>query len=76
MDIDRNAPCPCDSGKKLKRCCLDEHVAWERDGKGIMDTYVKLPDGSQMPDRGVGGNDRCQDTLGFRAQPDHISVGS
>jgi hypothetical protein len=49
VDIDRNALCPCDSGKKVKRCCLDEHVAWERDGKGIMDTYVELPDGSRCP---------------------------
>ena len=49
MDIDRNAPCPCDSGKKLKRCCLDEQVAWERNGKGIMDTYVELPDGNRCP---------------------------
>ena len=22
----RNEPCPCGSGKKFKKCCLDHHV--------------------------------------------------
>jgi len=26
----RNAPCPCGSGKKYKRCCLDQNKAGER----------------------------------------------
>lgn len=25
--IGRNDPCPCGSGKKYKRCCLDKHIA-------------------------------------------------
>jgi len=25
--IGRNAPCPCGSGKKYKRCCLPKHNA-------------------------------------------------
>lgn len=49
MDIDRNAPCPCDSGKKLKHCCLDEHVAWHRAGHGILAYDVVLKDGSRCP---------------------------
>ena len=24
MTVSRNAPCPCGSGKKYKRCCLEE----------------------------------------------------
>jgi uncharacterized protein YchJ len=32
MKIGRNAPCPCDSGAKYKKCCLRKrHVEW-RDG--------------------------------------------
>ena len=23
LDVGRNAPCPCGSGKKFKKCCLD-----------------------------------------------------
>jgi uncharacterized protein YecA (UPF0149 family) len=25
--ISRNAPCPCGSGKKYKKCCLQKHAA-------------------------------------------------
>ena len=49
MDIQRNAPCPCGSGKKLKYCCLDEHMSWRRAGKGILAYYVELKDGSRCP---------------------------
>lgn len=28
--ISRNAPCPCGSGKKYKRCCADGHAAAAR----------------------------------------------
>jgi uncharacterized protein YecA (UPF0149 family) len=24
--IGRNAPCPCGSGKKYKKCCLDKNI--------------------------------------------------
>src|SRR4051794_25588455 len=30
MKIGRNAPCPCGSGKKYKRCCLDKDQRVER----------------------------------------------
>lgn len=47
MDIQRNAPCPCDSGKKLKFCCLDAHMAWHRTGRGIVANYVATEDGGR-----------------------------
>ncbi len=30
MTIGRNDPCPCGSGKKYKKCCLEKHAAEER----------------------------------------------
>jgi tetratricopeptide (TPR) repeat protein len=29
--VGRNGPCPCGSGKKYKRCCLDKDQAFERE---------------------------------------------
>lgn len=49
MDIHPDAPCPCDSGEKLKHCCLDEHMAWHRAGHGILAYYVVRKDGSRCP---------------------------
>jgi tetratricopeptide (TPR) repeat protein len=31
----RNNPCPCGSGKKYKRCCLDKDVAAELEYEGL-----------------------------------------
>lgn len=28
---DRNEPCPCGSGRKYKRCCMDRDIAFDRD---------------------------------------------
>lgn len=28
--VDRNAPCPCGSGKKYKKCCDGEQSLWQR----------------------------------------------
>ena len=47
MGFERNAPCPCGSGKKLKACCLDDHLAWQRAGKGIVANYVVLENGGR-----------------------------
>lgn len=47
MDINRNAPCPCASGNKLKHCCLDAHLAWQRAGHGPFVFHVELTDGSR-----------------------------
>ena len=30
MKIGRNDPCPCGSGKKYKKCCMDKDQAAER----------------------------------------------
>lgn len=49
MSIDRNAPCPCFSSKKLKHCCLDAHMAWNRAGKGILAYYVRQQKGAWCP---------------------------
>lgn len=49
MTIRRNDPCPCQSGRKLKRCCLEEHLAWARAGNGIMVAYVRRPGGIRYP---------------------------
>jgi hypothetical protein len=49
VSIDRNAPCPCFSGKKLKHCCLDAHMAWHRAGKGIVAYYVRRKKGAWCP---------------------------
>lgn len=48
MDVERNAPCPCGSGTKFKRCCLDELTDWRRTGRGLVATYVELPDGRRV----------------------------
>jgi len=39
MKISRNDPCPCGSGKKYKKCCLDKHndMAGPATMQGIMD---------------------------------------
>ena len=29
VDIGRNDPCPCGSGKKYKKCCLDKDNRWK-----------------------------------------------
>ncbi len=49
MTIRRNDPCPCQSGRKLKHCCLEEHLAWARAGNGIMVAYVERGGGVRYP---------------------------
>ena len=39
--VGRNAPCPCGSGRKYKRCCLPKHEAAER----AQSRRPRLPDG-------------------------------
>jgi hypothetical protein len=38
-----NAPCPCGSGKKYKRCCWAKGFAWVRDEQGQLFREVPLP---------------------------------
>ncbi|MEJ7784323.1 MAG: SEC-C domain-containing protein [Solirubrobacteraceae bacterium] len=47
MNIHRNALCPCDSGAKLKHCCLDEYLAWQRAGNALFMFHVERTDGSR-----------------------------
>lgn len=41
--ISRNAPCPCGSGKKYKRCCWPSKSATAADVKAIDDTNIASP---------------------------------
>ena len=54
----RNAPCPCGSGKKYKKCCLDRELREEEDSiecvdcgrkikQGAMSSFALLGDGSK-----------------------------
>ncbi len=49
MSLERNRWCACGSGRKLKNCCLDAYVAWQRQGKGLVAAYVDLGDGQRVP---------------------------
>jgi hypothetical protein len=40
----RNEPCPCGSGKKYKKCCLDEDQAGRRAVNAITDHVLPPPD--------------------------------
>jgi hypothetical protein len=53
MKTGRNAPCPCGSGKKYKKCCLSKDEAEKRasDAAGIPDYDGGTPD--EQPDDGV-----------------------
>jgi len=42
----RNDPCPCNSGKKYKRCCLQRQAEEERLLKGLMRGYDYMMQGS------------------------------
>ena len=50
MKIGRNAPCPCGSGKKYKKCCLDKNLTppealnYRRLSKALNETMPKLID--------------------------------
>jgi hypothetical protein len=38
MSIGRNDPCPCGSGKKYKKCCLDGETSWRQ---GIVNSDIE-----------------------------------
>lgn len=42
--ISRNEPCPCGSGKKYKKCCIDKDFEWTTDEKGQIYKSVHLND--------------------------------
>ena len=42
MQVGRNDPCPCGSGKKYKKCCMEKDLAAERAGKVVGSKPLKL----------------------------------
>ena len=39
--VGKDEPCPCDSGKKYRHCCLGKGFTWERDSEGQL--YRTMP---------------------------------
>ena len=51
--ISRNAPCPCGSGKKYKKCCYGKDFGFEEDEAGnVFHTYSSFARGGEI---GLGG---------------------
>ena len=46
--VSRNAPCPCGSGKKYKKCCWGKGFEWEQDESGTI--YKSTPLSPEMAD--------------------------
>lgn len=40
--ISRNDPCPCGSGAKYKRCCIDKSFTWVRDSDGTVSREIPM----------------------------------
>ena len=41
--IGRNKPCPCESGKKYKRCCWGKKFDWAQDEDGEIYKQIPIP---------------------------------
>jgi len=46
--ISRNDPCPCGSGKKFKKCCIDKDFEWLEDEDGNI--FKSIPMAEEMVD--------------------------
>jgi hypothetical protein len=46
--VSRNAPCPCESGKKYKQCCLRKDFEWLEDDDG--NSFKSMPISDDMSD--------------------------
>jgi len=46
--VSRNAPCPCGSGKKYKKCCWGKDFDWEEDEEGNL--YQSTPISPEVAD--------------------------
>ena len=44
--ISRNAPCPCGSGKKYKKCCYGKDFDFEKDDQG--NVFKSIPMSEEM----------------------------
>ena len=42
--VGRNAPCPCGSGKKYKKCCWHKKFEWVQDDDGTIRKAIPIPD--------------------------------
>jgi hypothetical protein len=40
----RNEPCPCGSGKKYKRCCIDKGFEWTQTSQGVTTKRLHITD--------------------------------
>jgi hypothetical protein len=45
--ISRNDPCPCGSGKKYKKCCINKDFEWHETDDGDIARSVQLPDAAR-----------------------------
>lgn len=41
MKINRNDPCPCGSGKKYKKCCLEKHQSYDQP-EDVVETFTDI----------------------------------
>lgn len=46
--IERNAPCPCGSGKKYKRCCLEKDAAAKRAARPVVVAKPPRPSAADL----------------------------
>ena len=42
--LSRNAPCPCESGKKYKHCCIGKDFEWIEAENGQIERRIPLSD--------------------------------
>jgi SEC-C motif len=66
--ISRNAPCPCGSGKKYKKCCRGKGFDWEEDEAGTL--YKSVPMSPEVADILQQQRQRFIDKHGREPGPD------
>src|SRR5271166_4382698 len=66
--VSRNAPCPCGSGKKYKKCCWDKGFDWEEDEGGNL--YQSTPISPEVADILQAQRQRFIDKHGREPGPD------
>jgi len=64
MKVGRNAPCPCGSGKKYKKCCLGkEHVSNDLLWRRLSEAHDRLSKSLMNHGRQVFGTDGFMETI-------------
>ena len=66
--ISRNKPCPCGSGKKFKRCCIDKNFEWLEDEDGNI--FKSVPMTEEMGDLFRGQRESFIEKNGREPTPD------